>query len=50
MITSDNVSKKSGKYVWWICEEGHEFKKMTKEFVEHPKCLFCFSNRVKDKK
>ena len=45
-IKPQNVTKGSGKIVWWICELGHSYESTVNNHVKGSKCPYCKNKKV----
>lgn len=45
-LTPDNVTPKSDKKVWWICEKGHEWQTAVKNRSKGAGCHYCSNQKV----
>ena len=45
-LTPSDVLSKSGKKIWWMCSEGHEFVKSVNEMVRGRGCVYCAGQKA----
>ena len=45
-LTPDKIGLTSGKKIWWICKEGHEYDSLVQQRTSGQGCPFCSNHRV----
>lgn len=46
-LTSQNVSPKSNKKIWWVCGKGHEWERtVAKQLPQQDKCPYCNGRKI----
>lgn len=46
-LTPKDVTPKSGKKVWWLCEKKHEWKAQISMRAYGTGCPICYMNKIK---